>query len=449
MGLTLNLELFPKEVFLMKNIHTIVVVGLGYVGLPLAHAFSKHFRVIGYDLSEEKIALYRKGIDPTNELGNETVKESMVEFTNDPQKISEGDFIVVAVPTPVNQDKTPDLSPVESASRIVGSHMKKGAVIVYESTVYPGVTENICAPILEKESGMTLGADFQIGYSPERINPGDKVHTLRSIVKIVSGMDEKTLETVKSVYGTIIEAGVYPVSSILVAEAAKLVENAQRDINIAFMNELAIAFHLMHIDTNEVLKAMNTKWNALGFRPGLVGGHCIGVDPYYFIYQAEKLGYHSKIIGAGRRINDSMSGYVVKQMVKEMIRNHVDTRHAKIYLLGMTFKEDCPDVRNSRAVDIFHGLKEMGFDPIAVDPAADQADFERLYHVPLVPLSAVKDADVIAVLVAHKEFKALSSAEVRSLFVTCPEEETPLLFDVKSIYDPKEIRGEGLAYWNL
>ena len=278
----------------MKNIHTIVVVGLGYVGLPLAHAFLKHFRVIGYDLSEEKIALYRKGIDPTNELGNETVKESTVEFTNDPQKISEGDFIVVAVPTPVNQDKTPDLSPVESASRIVGSHMKKGAVIVYESTVYPGVTENICAPILEKESGMTLGADFQIGYSPERINPGDKVHTLRSIVKIVSGMDEKTLETVKSVYGTIIEAGVYPVSSILVAEAAKLVENAQRDINIAFMNELAIAFHLMHIDTNEVLEAMNTKWNALGFRPGLVGGHCIGVDPYYFIYQAEKLGYHSR-----------------------------------------------------------------------------------------------------------------------------------------------------------
>ena len=244
----------------MKNIHTIVVVGLGYVGLPLAHAFSKHFRVIGYDLSEEKIELYRKGIDPTNELGNETVTESTVEFTNDPQEISEGDFIVVAVPTPVNQDKTPDLSPVESASRIVGSHMKKGAVIVYESTVYPGVTENICAPILEKESGMTLGADFQIGYSPERINPGDKVHTLRSIVKIVSGMDEKTLETVKSVYGTIIEAGVYPVSSILVAEAAKLVENAQRDINIAFMNELAIAFHLMHIDTNEVLKAMNTKW---------------------------------------------------------------------------------------------------------------------------------------------------------------------------------------------
>ena len=427
----------------------IALVGLGYVGMPIAVAFAKKVKVIGFDLNAAKIELYKQGVDPTKEVGDEGIKATTVEFTADEKRLQEAKFIIVAVPTPVNTDHTPDLTPVIGASEIVGRNLTKGAIVVYESTVYPGCTEDVCIPILEKESGLKCGADFKVGYSPERINPGDKVHTLRSIVKIVSGMDEKTLETVKSVYGTIIEAGVYPVSSILVAEAAKLVENAQRDINIAFMNELAIAFHLMHIDTNEVLKAMNTKWNALGFRPGLVGGHCIGVDPYYFIYQAEKLGYHSKIIGAGRRINDSMSGYVVKQMVKEMIRNHVDTRHAKIYLLGMTFKEDCPDVRNSRAVDIFHGLKEMGFDPIAVDPAADQADFERLYHVPLVPLSAVKDADVIAVLVAHKEFKALSSAEVRSLFVTCPEEETPLLFDVKSIYDPKEIRGEGLAYWNL
>lgn len=434
---------------LQKKDVRLAVVGLGYVGLPLAVRFSEYFSVLGLDQNEEKIASYRAGHDVTEEVGDEALGRASIRYTSDMSQLVQASFIIVAVPTPVHADKTPDLGPVVSASHSVGRYLQRGSVVVYESTVYPGVTENICAPILEKESGMTLGADFQIGYSPERINPGDKVHTLRSIVKIVSGMDKKTLETVKSVYGTIIEAGVYPVSSILVAEAAKLVENAQRDINIAFMNELAIAFHLMHIDTNEVLKAMNTKWNALGFRPGLVGGHCIGVDPYYFIYQAEKLGYHSKIIGAGRRINDSMSGYVVKQMVKEMIRNHVDTRHAKIYLLGMTFKEDCPDVRNSRAVDIFHGLKEMGFDPIAVDPAADQADFERLYHVPLVPLSAVKDADVIAVLVAHKEFKALSSAEVRSLFVTCPEEETPLLFDVKSIYDPKEIRGEGLAYWNL
>lgn len=432
----------------MGNIKKIVVVGLGYVGLPLAAAFSHHFEVIGYDLSEEKIGLYQKGIDPTNELGSDGLKDSAIQFTSDPKRISEGDFIIVAVPTPVNQDKTPDLTPVESASHTVGKYMKQGAIVVYESTVYPGVTENICGPILEEESHMTCGTDFKIGYSPERINPGDKVHTLKNIVKIVSAMDEETLETVKQVYGTIIEAGVYPVSSILVAEAAKLVENSQRDINIAFMNELAIAFHLMHIDTNEVLQAMNTKWNALGFKPGLVGGHCIGVDPYYFIYQAEKLGYHSKIIAAGRRINNSMSSYVVKQMVKEMIRNHVDTRRAKIYLLGMTFKEDCPDVRNSRAVDIFHDLKEMGFDPVAVDPAADQENFERLYHVPLVPLSDVKDADVVAVLVAHKEFKDLSMERLKHFFRK-EDGETPVLFDVKSIYDPKEIKKLGIAYWNL
>ncbi len=433
----------------MDSIKKIVVVGLGYVGLPLAAAFSHHFEVIGYDLSEEKIGLYQKGIDPTNELGSEGLKESSIQFTSDPKRIAEGDFIIVAVPTPVNQDKTPDLTPVESASHTVGKYMKRGAIVVYESTVYPGVTENICGPILEEESHMTCGTDFKIGYSPERINPGDKVHTLKSIVKIVSALDEETLETVKQVYSTIIEAGVYPVSSILVAEAAKLVENSQRDINIAFMNELAIAFHLMHIDTNEVLQAMNTKWNALGFKPGLVGGHCIGVDPYYFIYQAEKLGYHSKIIAAGRRINNSMSGYVAKQMVKEMIRNHVDTRHAKIYLLGMTFKEDCPDVRNSRAVDIFHELQDLGFEPVAVDPAADQEDFERLYHVPLAPLSAVKDADVVAVLVAHKEFKDLSLDQIQNFFRKGEEGEQPVLFDVKSIYSPKEIKKLGLAYWNL
>ncbi len=434
---------------MVDTVETIVVVGLGYVGLPLAHAFSKHFRVIGYDLSKEKIALYKQGIDPTNELGNDTVKETAVEFTNDPCRIREGDFIVVAVPTPVNQDKTPDLSPVESASHIVGKYIKKGAVVVYESTVYPGVTENICGPILEEESGMTLGSDFKIGYSPERINPGDKVHTLKNIVKIVSGMDEETKDLVASVYRTIIEAGVYPVSSIPVAEAAKLVENSQRDINIAFMNELAMVFHLMDIDTNEVLQAMNTKWNALRFTPGLVGGHCIGVDPYYFVYQAEKLGYHSLIIGAGRRINNGMSDYVVKQMVREMIRHHVDTRNAKIYLLGMTFKENCPDVRNSRAVDICEGLKEMGFDPVAVDPAADQADFERLYHVPLADLSEVKDADVVAVLVAHDAFKNLTYEEISSFFKTEKGEMTPILFDVKSLYDPKEIKKRGMAYWNL
>ena len=433
----------------MEEIKKIVVVGLGYVGLPLAAAFSHHFDVIGYDLSEEKIGLYKKGIDPTDELGSEGLKDSHIQFTSDPKRISEGDFIIVAVPTPVNQDKTPDLTPVESASHTVGKYMKQGAIVVYESTVYPGVTERICGPILEEESHMKMGEDFKIGYSPERINPGDKVHTLKNIVKIVSGMDEDTLQIIEKVYSTIIEAGVFPVSSILVAEAAKLVENSQRDINIAFMNELAIAFHLMHIDTNEVLQAMNTKWNALGFKPGLVGGHCIGVDPYYFVYQAEKLGYHSTIISAGRRINNGMSDYVVDQLVREMIRNHVDTRHAKIYLLGMTFKEDCPDVRNSRSVDIYDKLKAMGFHPIAVDPAADQEDFHRLYHVPLTPLSEVKDADVVAVLVAHKEFKALTPEEVKSLYTQNPGEETPILFDVKSIYQPKAIQKLGLKYWNL
>lgn len=431
------------------DIKTIVVVGLGYVGLPLADAFSEHFDVIGYDNSAVKMSLYKEGKDPTGELGDDRVKRSRVLFTDNPAEIGKGDFIVVAVPTPVNQDKTPDLSPVKSASRTVGKYMKKGAIVVYESTVYPGVTENICGPILEEASGMKLGADFKIGYSPERINPGDKVHKLRSIVKIVSGMDKDTLDVVTKVYQTIIDAGVFPVSSILVAEAAKLVENSQRDINIAFMNELAIVFHLMHINTHEVIEAMNTKWNALGFTPGLVGGHCIGVDPYYFIYQAENLGYHSKIIAAGRRINDSMSGYVAKAIVRELISNHVDTRKAKIYLLGMTFKENCPDVRNSRAVDIYRGLENIGFHPIAVDPEADAADFERLYHIPLTPLSEVKDADCVAVLVAHKEFATLSPKQVRALFHKRPRSAKPVLVDVKSLYDPEEMKKLGVAYWNL
>ena len=334
------------------DISTIAVVGLGYVGLPLAAAFSKHFHVIGYDVNEEKLDLYKKGVDPTGEIGEAGLKECTILFTADAEKIHEADFIVVAVPTPVNGDKTPDLRPVESSSSVVGRHMKKGAIVVYESTVYPGVTENICGPILEKESGLALGKDFKIGYSPERINPGDKQHVLKNIVKIVSGMDEETLETIASVYSTIIEAGVYRAPNILVAEAAKLCENSQRDINIAFMNEPSLVFHRMGIDTLEVVKAMNTKWNALGFTPGLVGGHCIGVDPYYFIYEAELLGFHSHVITAGRHINDGMSDFVAKSLIEELLKSHVDTRHANIYLLGMTFKENCPDTRNSRAIDI-------------------------------------------------------------------------------------------------
>lgn len=433
------------------DISTIAVVGLGYVGLPLAAAFSKHFHVIGYDVNEEKLDLYKKGVDPTGEIGEAGLKECTILFTADAEKIHEADFIVVAVPTPINGDKTPDLRPVESSSSAVGRHMKKGAIVVYESTVYPGVTENICGPILEKESGLVLGKDFKIGYSPERINPGDKVHVLKNIVKIVSGMDEETLETIASVYSTIIEAGVYRAPNILVAEAAKLCENSQRDINIAFMNELSLVFHRMGIDTLEVVKAMNTKWNALGFTPGLVGGHCIGVDPYYFIYEAELLGFHSHVITAGRHINDGMSEFVAKSLLEELLKSHVDTRHANIYLLGMTFKENCPDTRNSRAIDIYRMLKEHGMHIYAVDPEADPVMIKREYGIELTPLSEVREADCVAVLVAHKEFRELSPDTLLSLYKNEKQREgaLPVLLDIKGVYDASEMKKKGFNYWRL
>lgn len=433
------------------DISTIAVVGLGYVGLPLAAAFSKHFHVIGYDVNEEKLDLYKKGVDPTGEIGEAGLKECTILFTAEAEKIHEADFIVVAVPTPVNGDKTPDLRPVESSSSAVGRHMKKGAIVVYESTVYPGVTENICGPILEKESGLVLGKDFKIGYSPERINPGDKVHVLKNIVKIVSGMDEETLETIASVYSTIIEAGVYRAPNILVAEAAKLCENSQRDINIAFMNELSLVFHRMGIDTLEVVKAMNTKWNALGFTPGLVGGHCIGVDPYYFIYEAELLGFHSHVITAGRHINDGMSEFVAKSLIEELLKSHVDTRHANIYLLGMTFKENCPDTRNSRAIDIYRMLKEHGMHIYAVDPEADPVMIKREYGIELTPLSEVREADCVAVLVAHKEFRELSPDTLLSLYKNEKQREgaLPVLLDIKGVYDASEMKKKGFDYWRL
>lgn len=433
------------------DISTIAVVGLGYVGLPLAAAFSKHFHVIGYDVNEEKLDLYKKGVDPTGEIGEAGLKECTILFTADAEKIHEADFIVVAVPTPINGDKTPDLRPVESSSSAVGRHMKKGAIVVYESTVYPGVTENICGPILEKESGLVLGKDFKIGYSPERINPGDKVHVLKNIVKIVSGIDEETLETIASVYSTIIEAGVYRAPNILVAEAAKLCENSQRDINIAFMNELSLVFHRMGIDTLEVVKAMNTKWNALGFTPGLVGGHCIGVDPYYFIYEAELLGFHSHVITAGRHINDGMSEFVAKSLIEELLKSHVDTRHANIYLLGMTFKENCPDTRNSRAIDIYRMLKEHGMHIYAVDPEADPVMIKREYGIELTPLSEVREADCVAVLVAHKEFRELSPDTLLSLYKNEKQREgaLPVLLDIKGVYDASEMKKKGFDYWRL
>ena len=393
------------------------LVGLGYVGMPIAVAFAaKGLNVVGFDLNESKIELYKSGVDPTNEVGDEVIKNSTVEFTADETRLQDAKFHIVAVPTPINTDHTPDLTPVIGASEILGRNLTKGSIVVYESTVYPGVTEDVCIPILERESGLQCGVDFKIGYSPERINPGDKVHRLENIHKIVSGMDEESLEIIKSVYDIVIEVGTYPVSSIKTAEAVKVVENSQRDINIAFMNELAMVFDRMGIDTNEVVDGMNTKWNALGFRPGLVGGHCIGVDPYYFTYEAEKLGYHSQIILNGRIVNDGMGAYVADAAVKKMINAGQAPKKSKVVILGLTFKENCPDTRNSKVDDIIKQMNTYGIEPIVVDPWASEQDAMNEYGVTLTKLEDVKNADCIIVAVAHDEFKALSLDEIKAMY---------------------------------
>ena len=426
----------------------IAVVGLGYVGMPIAVAFAKKVKVIGYDLNAAKIELYKQGLDPTNEVGAEGIKKSTVEFTSDEQKIKEAKFIIVAVPTPVNTDHTPDLTPVVGASEIVGRNMTKGSIVVYESTVYPGCTEDVCIPILEKESGLKCGEDFKVGYSPERINPGDKVHRLENIHKIVSGMDEQSLEDIKNVYDLVIEVGTHPVSNIKTAEAVKVVENSQRDINIAFMNELAMVFDRMGIDTNEVVDGMNTKWNALGFRPGLVGGHCIGVDPYYFTYQAEKLGYHSQIILNGRIVNDNMGAFVADAAIKNMIAAGYAPKKAKVVILGLTFKENCPDTRNSKVEDIIKRLGEYGIEPVVVDPWADKADAMHEYGVELKTMDDAKDADCVIVAVAHTEFKEMSLDDIKGLFKNCSDEEKVLL-DVKGLYKVEDLKKSGMRYWRL
>lgn len=427
----------------------LALVGLGYVGMPIAVAFaSKGLSVIGFDLNEKKIELYRSGIDPTKEVGNDAVKASSVEFTSDAEKLREAKFIIVAVPTPVNLDHTPDLSPVIGASEIVGKNLTRGAIVVYESTVYPGCTEDICIPILERESGLKCGVDFKIGYSPERINPGDKVHRLENIRKIVSGIDAESLEEIKNVYDIVIEVGTYPVSNIRTAEAVKVVENSQRDINIAFMNELAMVFDRMNIDTNEVVSGMNTKWNALGFRPGLVGGHCIGVDPYYFTYQAEKLGYHSQIILNGRIVNDGMGKYVADAAVKKMIEAGQAPKHSKVAIFGLTFKENCPDTRNSKVNDVIKRLNEFGIEPIVVDPWASAEDAMREYGVKLTPVEEVKDVDCIIVAVAHNEFVSLGLEKIKTFFANRPDCEKVLL-DVKGLFDIHELDASGLKYWRL
>lgn len=424
---------------------TISVIGLGYVGLPIAVAFSYHVPVIGFDHNERKIELYKSGVDPTREVGNDAIKTCSVVFTSNPIRLREAKFHIVAVPTPVHHDHTPDLTPIESASRLLGQNLTLGSIIVYESTVYPGVTEDVCIPILEKESGLKCGVDFKVGYSPERINPGDKVHRLETITKIVSGMDEETLDIIANVYELVVKAGVFRVRSIRVAEAAKVIENSQRDINIAFMNELSIIFNKMGIDTKAVLEAAGTKWNFLRFTPGLVGGHCIGVDPYYLTYKAEQMGYHSQIILAGRRINDNMGKYVVENLVKHLIRADIPIKRACVAILGFTFKENCPDTRNTRVIDIVNELREYGIEPTIADPVANAVEAKREYGVEFISLESIRNANAVILAVAHDTFKGLSVKD----FTVMYKSKNRVFIDVKGILNREEFDAAGYYYWRL
>ena len=440
------MEIYNKLVAKEDNL---AVVGLGYVGMPIAHAFSKKgLNVIGFDLNSEKIQMYKNGIDPTNEVGDDEIRSTNIRFTTDEQDLQRAKFIIVAVPTPVNSDHTPDLSPVISASEIIGRNLTRGAIVVYESTVYPGCTEDICIPIWERYSGLDCGVDFKVGYSPERINPGDKVHRLENIRKIVSGIDRESLEEIKAVYDIIIEVGTYPVSNLRTAEAVKVVENSQRDINIAFMNELAMVFDRMNIDTNEVIDGMNTKWNALGFRPGLVGGHCIGVDPYYFTYEAEKLGYHSQIILNGRIVNDHMGEFIADAAIRMMIVAGQAPQKSKVIILGLTFKENCPDTRNSKVDDIIKHLNRFGIEPVIVDPWASERDAISEYGVRLTSLEDAKNADCVIVAVAHDAFRELSLEDIKKLYKDSSDGEK-VLIDVKGLFKVSELNSSGMKWWRL
>ena len=430
---------------LLAKKENLALVGLGYVGMPIAVSFARKVNTIGYDLNAAKIELYKQGIDPTNEVGDEAIKATTVEFTADETRLRDAKFIIVAVPTPVNDDHSPDLSPVEGASTIVGRNLTKGSIVVYESTVYPGVTEDVCIPILEKESGLKCGEDFKIGYSPERINPGDKVHRLETIHKIVSGMDAESLDTIAKVYELVIEAGVHRAESIKVAEAAKVIENSQRDINIAFMNELSIIFNKMGIDTKSVLEAAGTKWNFLHFYPGLVGGHCIGVDPYYLTYKAEMMGYHSQVILSGRRINDDMGKYVAENCVKNLIKAEKPVKGAKVAILGFTFKENCPDTRNSKVFDIVKELREYGIEPVIADPTADAKEAKHLYGVEFTDINTIKNMDAVILAVAHTEFTTYQMEKFDAMF----GEGKKVLVDVKGLLDRKEYENAGYVYWRL
>ena len=433
---------------LISGREKLALVGLGYVGMPIAVEFAKHVKVIGFDINTKRVEEYRNGIDATNEVG-EAIKNTTVDFTADPARLKEARFIIVAVPTPVNPDTTPDLRPVKGASRTVGQNLTPGSIVVFESTVYPGVTEDICVPIIEQESGLKCGVDWKIGYSPERINPGDRVHTLTTIRKIVSGMDEEASREIKKVYDIVIKAGTYPVSNIKTAEAVKVVENSQRDINIAFMNEIAIICDKLKIDTDEVLAGMKTKWNALGFRPGLVGGHCIGVDPYYLTSAAEMLGYHSQIILNGRKVNDSMGTYVADAAIREMIEAGMAPKKATVVILGITFKENCPDTRNSKVVDIINRLKEYDIHPVVTDSWADAAVAKHEYNVDLVPWEEIPKADCIVVAVGHNEFRSMSMMQLKELFKPELANDEKVLIDVKSLYRMDELRASGMRFWRL
>lgn len=425
------------------------IIGLGYVGMPIAIAFANHVDAIGYDNNEAKVAEYKKGIDATLEVGDQAIQDTTLEFTADPSRIKEAKFHIVAVPTPINQNKTPNLNPVISATQTLGQNLAKGSVIVYESTVYPGATEDVCIPILEKESGLTHGVDFTVGYSPERINPGDKVNTLENIVKIVSATSEETLDEIAKVYELVVKAGIHKAPSMKVAEAAKVVENSQRDINIAFMNELALAFDRMGIDSQDVIDAMNTKWNALGFTPGLVGGHCIGVDPYYFIYEAENLGYHSQLIKAGRQINDDMGEYITDKVIKKLVRAGKAPAKSNVVILGLTFKEGTPDIRNSKVEDIIKHLRRYNIEPTVIDPWANPEEAKKEYRVELTDLKEVEDADCVILTVAHPEFRDLSFDEIEELFKSELPNDEKIIVDVKSILDKEKFVSNGYRFWRL
>ena len=426
----------------------IALVGLGYVGMPIAVEFAKHVPVIGFDINEKRVNEYRNGIDSTNEVG-EAISKTTVDFTADPTRLKEAKFIIVAVPTPVNDDTTPDLRMVQGASKIVGQNLTEGTIVVFESTVYPGVTEDICVPIIEKESGLKCGIDWKIGYSPERINPGDRVHTLTTIRKIVSGMDEESAREIKRVYDIVIKEGTVQVSNIKTAEAVKVIENSQRDINIAFMNEVAMICDKMEIDTDEVIYGMNSKWNALGFKPGLVGGHCIGVDPYYLTNAAEKLGYHSQIILNGRKVNDSMGAYVADAAIKEMIEAGLAPKKATVVILGITFKENCPDTRNSKVVDIIKRLREYDIHPFVSDSWADMDVARQEYGVDLLPFNEIPKADCVIVAVGHGEYRSMSMMQLKELFKPESADEEKVLIDVKCLYRMDELKASGMRFWRL